>query len=322
MRALAGRADFSGFATLWRSPSPSVRQWIADRFPICMNERSLVVPGSGALMAIEGLAYVLTAPGRPVVAERRVWPSPADGEALVEVIGCGLCHTDFGYAPGQVPTRKPPPLVLGHEVVGRVAEGPRKGQLLLIPAGLPCGKCAFCAAGPGNACPEQQMPGNDIDGGFATHQVVRSAPLVPLGSLPAGFEVWKLGVVADAVSTAFQAVRRGGIGKGDVAVVVGVGGVGGFTAQIAAASRAHVLPLDGKRQRIHLAPRSRREPPATRPRAPPRRLFGPRSPRPRAEGGEDRSARLSQEARRAGLPPPHLRVHRYPRGTDAGFRPA
>jgi len=204
-------------------------------------------------MAIEGLAYVLTAPGRPVVAERRVWPSPADGEALVEVIGCGLCHTDFGYARGQVPTRKPPPLVLGHEVVGRVAEGARKGQLVLIPAVLPCGKCAFCAAGRGNACPEQQMPGNDIDGGFATHQVVRSAPLVPLGSLPAGFEVWKLGVVADAVSTAFQAVRRGGLGKGDVAVVVGVGGVGGFTAQIAAASGAHVLALDVNRQRLDLA---------------------------------------------------------------------
>ena len=59
-------------------------------------------------MAIEGLAYVLTAPGRALVAERRTWPSPAEGEALVEVIGCGLCHTDLGYARGQVPTRKPP----------------------------------------------------------------------------------------------------------------------------------------------------------------------------------------------------------------------
>src|SRR4051794_2995434 len=203
-------------------------------------------------MVIEGLAYVLTAPGRPLVAERRVWRSPAEGEALVEVIGCGLCHTDLGYARGQVPTRKLPPPVLGHEVVGRVAEGPRRGQLVLIPAVLPCGKCAFCVNGRGNACPEQQMPGNDIDGGFATHQIVRSAPLQPL-DLPAGFAVWKLGVVADAVSTAFQAVRRSGLAAGDVAAVVGVGGVGGFTAQIAAAQGAHVLALDVKRDRLDLA---------------------------------------------------------------------
>jgi len=208
-------------------------------------------------MAVEGIAYALTETGRPLVAERRTWDSPGPGQALVEVIGCGLCHTDLGYARGEVPTHKPLPLVLGHEVVGRVVAtqgpGPEVGQLVLIPAVLPCGKCAFCAAGRGNACPEQQMPGNDIDGGFATHQLVRSAPLIVLDDLPAAFEVWKLGVVADAVSTAFQAVRRSGVGKGDVAVVVGVGGVGGFATQIAAASGAHVLALDVKRDRLDLA---------------------------------------------------------------------
>ena len=206
---------------------------------------------------MDGLAYVLAEAGRPLAAERRRFPEPAPGDALVEVIGCGLCHTDLGFARGEVPTRKPAPLVLGHEVVGRVAAvngpGPAVGQLVLVPAVLPCGRCAFCKAGRGNACPEQQMPGNDIDGGFATHQLVRSAPLVPLDRLPKGFEAWKLGVVADAVSTAFQAVRRSGLLPGDVAAVVGVGGVGGFTAQIAAAMGAHVLALDVKRDRLDLA---------------------------------------------------------------------
>ena len=204
----------------------------------------------------DGLAYVLMQPGKPLIQEQRRFPDPAPGEALVEIVGCGLCHTDLGYARGEVPTKKPAPLVLGHEVVGRVVAtngvGPRPGTLVLVPAVLPCGKCAFCAAGRGNACPEQQMPGNDIDGGFATHQLVRSAPLVPL-DLPEGFEAWKLGVVADAVSTGFQAVRRSGLGPGDVAAVVGVGGVGGFTAQIAAAQGAHVLALDVRRERLDLA---------------------------------------------------------------------
>jgi 6-hydroxycyclohex-1-ene-1-carbonyl-CoA dehydrogenase len=204
----------------------------------------------------DGLAYVLAQPGKPLEARRKTFADPGPGEALVEVIGCGLCHTDLGYARGEVPTRKPPPLTLGHEAVGRVVanhgQGPGAGALVLIPAVLPCGKCAFCSAGRGNACPEQQMPGNDIDGGFATHQIVRSAPLVAL-DLPVGFEAWKLGVVADAVSTAFQAVRRSGLGPGDAAVVTGVGGVGGFTAQIAAAAGAHVLALDVSSERLDLA---------------------------------------------------------------------
>lgn len=206
---------------------------------------------------VDGLAYVLTQPGKPLAKEKRGFADPKPGEALVQVIGCGLCHTDLGYARGEVPTKKPVPLVLGHEVVGRVVTtngpGPKAGALVLIPAVLPCGKCAFCTSGRGNACPEQQMPGNDIDGGFATHQLVRSAPLVPLESLPAGYEVWKLGPAADAVSTAFQAVRRSGLGAGDVAAIVGVGGVGGFAAQIAAAQGAHVLALDVKRERLDLA---------------------------------------------------------------------
>lgn len=208
-------------------------------------------------MAIETRAYVLAAPGQPLVPEKRLLPAPAAGQAIVEVIGCGLCHTDLAFARGEVATKKPPPLVLGHEVVGRVVEGggpgAAPGQLVLVPAVLPCGACAFCAAGRGNACPGQQMPGSDIDGGFATHILVRSAPLVPVQRLPAGFEAWKLGVLADAVSTAFQAVRRSGLARGDVAAVVGAGGVGGFTVQIAAALGAHVLALDVRRERLDLA---------------------------------------------------------------------
>jgi 6-hydroxycyclohex-1-ene-1-carbonyl-CoA dehydrogenase len=210
-------------------------------------------------MPFEGLAYLFHEPGRPLVATPHTWRDPDPGEALVEVIGCGLCHTDLGYARGEVPTRKAPPLILGHEVIGRVAAiegpGPAPGTLVLVPAVLPCGTCAFCHAGRGNACPEQQMPGNDVDGGFATHQLVRSAPLVALDRLPEGFEPWKLGVVADAVSTAFQAVRRSGLERGDVAAVLGVGGVGGFTAQIAAATGAHVFALDVRRERLDLAAR-------------------------------------------------------------------
>ena len=210
-------------------------------------------------MPYEATAWVLQKPGSPHVRERRTLRDPGPGESVVEVIGCGLCHTDLGYARGEVPTRKLPPLVLGHEVVGRVlasGEGPdaqKPGTLVVVPAVLPCGTCAFCAAGRANACPEQQMPGNDVDGGFATHFLVRSAPLAPLTGFPEGYETWKLGVVADAVSTAWQAVRRSGLAEGDVAVVVGAGGVGAFVVQVANALGAHVAAIDVRRDRLDLA---------------------------------------------------------------------
>jgi 6-hydroxycyclohex-1-ene-1-carbonyl-CoA dehydrogenase len=227
-----------------------------------MNERSLIIASvPGGAMPIEATAWTLQKPGSPHVRVRQTLRDPRPGESLIEVIGCGLCHTDLGYARGEVPTRKPPPLVLGHEVVGRViatgpgAGAPRPGAVVLVPAVLPCGSCAFCAAGRANACPEQQMPGNDIDGGFATHFLVRSAPLVPVAGFAPGYEIWKLGVVADAVSTAWQAVRRSGLTADDVAVVVGAGGVGGFVVQVANALGAHVAAIDVRSDRLELAAR-------------------------------------------------------------------
>jgi 6-hydroxycyclohex-1-ene-1-carbonyl-CoA dehydrogenase len=173
----------------------------------------------------------------------------------VEVLACGLCHTDLGFASGAVPTRHALPLVLGHEAVGTVVaagEGAAglRGSRVIVPAVLPCGTCAFCRAGRGNACPDQKMPGNDIHGGFATHMLVPAAPLVPLAT--DNGDIRALSVVADAVSTAYQAVRRAELRPGDAAIVVGGGGVGGFVVQIAHALGAHVIVCDVKADRLAL----------------------------------------------------------------------
>ncbi len=201
------------------------------------------------------LAYVLETPGAPLVPKERPLPAPGPGEALVEVEACGLCHTDLGFADGSVKPVKPLPLVLGHEVVGTVrACGAgvklQPGTRVIVPAVLPCGECDFCRGGRGNACLAQKMPGNDIDGGFATHVVVPARPLVPLDGLPSGFDARQLSVVADAVSTAYQAVMRSGLASGDAAFVVGAGGVGGFVTQIAAAMGARVAVCDVQPQRL------------------------------------------------------------------------
>jgi 6-hydroxycyclohex-1-ene-1-carbonyl-CoA dehydrogenase len=199
------------------------------------------------------VGYFLTVPGEPLVERRLEVAEPGPDDVVLEVTACGLCHTDLAFASGAVTPRHPLPLVLGHEVTGRVVaagEGVRGllGRPVLVPAVLPCGDCAFCRAGRSNICPHQKMPGNDLDGGFASHLRVPGRFLVPLDDAPPGVAHEELAVVADAVSTAYQAVRRSGLCAGDLAVVVGAGGVGGFVAQVAAALGAHPVVADVRRE--------------------------------------------------------------------------
>ena len=193
----------------------------------------------------------MTAPG--AVLERRPRPSekPGPGEATVEIAGCGVCHTDLSFLHFGVRTRAPLPLVLGHEISGYVREvGPgvdaaMVGQAVVVPAVLPCGECDLCRAGRRAICRKQVMPGNDRHGGFASHVVLpaRFFCRVPDAMLKR-HELWELSVVADAVSTPFQAVKRSGLAAGDTAICVGVGGIGVYGVQIAAAAGAKVVALD------------------------------------------------------------------------------
>ncbi len=200
-------------------------------------------------------AYVLLAANQPLVHKSIDLELGSDGDAIVEVAACGLCHTDLGFQNGSVAPKKGLPIVLGHEIVGKVvaARGAHEalvGKRVLVPAVMPCGKCAFCRAGRGNACPAQKMPGNDIDGGFATHVIVPADALVLVDDTPANVDWRELSVVADAVSTAYQAIRRAALTKGDLAIVVGAGGVGGYAIQIAAALGARVITCDVSADRL------------------------------------------------------------------------
>ena len=184
---------------------------------------------------------------------------PSAGEAVIEVLANGVCHTDLRYADGSVRPNHSLPLILGHEAVGRVVEAGSSvrhllGKTVIVPAVLPCGECPLCQRGRGNACPHQKMPGNDIDGAFATHLLVPAKPLVPVEQQP-GLDLRWLSVVADAVSTAFQATRRADVSAGDLAIVVGAGGVGSFVVQVCAARGAKVVALDVNEERLALVAR-------------------------------------------------------------------
>ena len=176
-------------------------------------------------------------------------------EVIVEIAGCGVCHTDLGFYYEGVPTRHPWPLTLGHEIAGRVVEcgeGAAEwlGREVVVPAVVPCGDCAACSAGRGQICARQIFPGNDVHGGFASHVRMPARGLCRVPDLsdpalnPGGLALAMLSVVADAVSTPYQAIRRSGLRAGDLAIVVGCGGVGGFAVQIAAALGARVAAID------------------------------------------------------------------------------
>ncbi len=181
-------------------------------------------------------------------------PEPDDDQVVVQVAGCGVCHTDIGFWKEGVPTKKPAPLTLGHEVSGVViAAGSEYKNLMnrevIVPAVIPCGACELCRQGRGNICRGQMMPGNDIDGGFAEYVAVPGRGLCVVEDR-AGYELPELSVIADAVTTPYQAIVRAGLREGDLAVVVGVGGVGTYCVQAAAAFGAHVVAIDVDPQKL------------------------------------------------------------------------
>jgi len=212
--------------------------------------------------------WEMAAGGQPLRPVARELPAPGPDDAVVRVAGCGVCHTDLGFLHDGVRTRHALPLILGHEISGYVEDAGKNvahlvGRAVVVPAVLPCGECALCRSGWSTICKSQVMPGNDRDGGFATRAMLPgrflcpvpgadASPDAPLGRAR-GLTLRHLAVVADAVSTAYQAVRRSGAGPGCLAVVVGLGGVGTFAAQLAADAGAAVVGLDVDPRRLEAA---------------------------------------------------------------------
>ena len=106
-------------------------------------------------------------------------PRPADDEVLLKVPVCGVCHTELDEIEGRTPPSRFP-MVLGHEVVGRVIEkGARVTHLQIGDrVGVPwlfssCGHCEYCQRGEENLCPEFKATGRDAFGGYAEYMVVK-----------------------------------------------------------------------------------------------------------------------------------------------------
>ncbi len=105
-------------------------------------------------------------------------PIPSEKEILIKISTCGVCHTELDEIEGRTP---PPfyPMVLGHQVVGKVIEkgkltsehkiGDRVGVAWIFSA---CGECEFCRSGDENLCPDFKATGRDAFGGYAEYMTV------------------------------------------------------------------------------------------------------------------------------------------------------
>jgi propanol-preferring alcohol dehydrogenase len=179
---------------------------------------------------------------------------------LVRVGGVGLCHSDVLFL--QAPSGLLPysvPFTLGHEIAGwveRVGVGvddlqPEDG--VAVACMSTCGRCRWCRRGADNYCVDSwHGRGFGLDGGLASHLVVARRDLVPLGSLSPQHAA----PLTDAGATSYHTVRRvlPKLRPGSTAVVIGVGGLGGYAVQwLRMLSPARIIAVESREARLAAA---------------------------------------------------------------------
>jgi propanol-preferring alcohol dehydrogenase len=122
----------------------------------------------------------------PLVLRTLPIPSPGDGEILIRVSACGVCHTELDEIEGRTP---PPrfPVIPGHQVVGQVARTGSKAARFSVGQRVgvawinrSCGRCDFCREGRENLCPAFSATGRDAHGGYAQFMTVSEAFAYPI----------------------------------------------------------------------------------------------------------------------------------------------
>lgn len=152
-------------------------------------------------------------------------PEPRAGEVLVRIGGVGLCGSDRHWflegAIGDALLDRP--LVLGHELAGVVAAGPRAGERVVLDPADPCGRCALCAAGDGHLCADVRFAGHgSTDGGLRTLVAWPEDLVHPLPDTVSD----EAAPLLEPLGVALHAVELGGSGPGTTAAVVGCGPIG------------------------------------------------------------------------------------------------
>jgi D-arabinose 1-dehydrogenase-like Zn-dependent alcohol dehydrogenase len=183
-------------------------------------------------------AVQIARPKGPLEVVEREIPEPGEGSVRIKVQACGVCHSDSLVKEGTWPGLQYP-RVPGHEVigtidsVGRGVAGWKPGQRVGVGwNGGYCGFCDACRRGEFFACQTAtRVTGVTLDGGYADYMVAHSSAVARVPDELADIEAAPL---MCAGITTFNALRNSGVRPGEVAAILGLGGLGHLGVQYAA----------------------------------------------------------------------------------------
>ena len=197
---------------------------------------------------------------KPLAIEEVPRPALGPNDILIEVEACGVCHSDLHLADGdwkQFAGLVKKPLILGHEIAGRVAEKGTAVQHLRVGdrVGVPwihwtCAECEFCREGNENLCSKQMITGATVNGGYA--EFVK-APASHVTKIPTNLSSREVAPLFCAGVTVYRALKHSTILPGQRLAVFGVGGLGHLAVQIGRSFGAEVTAIDVSEEKLALA---------------------------------------------------------------------
>ncbi len=210
-------------------------------------------------------AAFVTEFGKPLTIGELPVPQPRDGQVLIKIEACGVCHTDVHAVDGNWPGKPMTPFTPGHEGIGRVVamgkgvkqilgkgvKQVKEGDLVGVPWLFEaCGVCDYCLSSRENMCPSALYGGYTANGGFAEYCV---APAAYVARIPDGLDPVAAGPIICAGVTTYKGIKVANCKPGDWFVVSGVGGLGHLAVQYAKAMGLRVAAVDIADDKLALA---------------------------------------------------------------------
>ena len=173
---------------------------------------------------------------KPLVFKEIPILTPGEGQVLLRILYCGVCHTDLHIVEGDItPSRIP--IIPGHQVVGVIEEtgssvvnlrvGDRVGVPWLYDA---CGTCTYCSSGQENLCADARFTGFSTDGGFSEYMLAEADFLL---SIPDSMSDEQAAPLLCAGIIGYRSLKKAEVNPGERIGLFGFGASAHLTIQVA-----------------------------------------------------------------------------------------
>jgi propanol-preferring alcohol dehydrogenase len=186
-------------------------------------------------MKVQVLKRITPVTERPLELVEIPVPQPKDGEILVKVSVCGVCHTELDEIEGRLKCKLP--VIPGHQIVGRVEKNGARASKFKIGDRVSvawiysaCGKCNFCREGNENLCNDFKGTGCDADGGYAEYTIVSEKFAYPV---PERFTDAQAAPLLCAGAIGYRDLRLSNLKPGQILGLFGFGASAHIVIQVA-----------------------------------------------------------------------------------------